>query len=245
MWGQFSLYKNMKTCGWCKVRWIGQMCNLNDRAIHQEVPTITAVSPSVWLSGTKFNHYLPLPQTFIKHMMNPFTVNVHMVLHHFLGHPTVSYEIAWFCNCFGISSSWLPPTSCTIFKVLTFLPKSFKPFEDKCTGYSLISKKTLKHFLCLCSWFQSLKQNFMFAHCSMKRGGKTHIQTNKTKQTTYAWSYYRSIDWAKLPFRQSLAVTNELTTTSYNWFMQETIRAEQYQSCNFTVTVGNHFGINP
>jgi len=81
----------------------------------------------------------------------------------------------------------------------------------------------------------------MFAHYSMGGGG----HTNKTKQkTTYAWSY-RPSDRAKLPFHQSLVVKNELTKTSYNWFMQETIRAEQYQSCNFTVTVGSHFGINP
>jgi hypothetical protein len=66
--------------------------------------------------------------------------------------------------------------------------KSFKPFEDMCTGYSLISKKSVKHFLCLCSWFLESETKPHVFSLLYGEGGKTYTnkqtnkQTNKTRQ---------------------------------------------------------------
>jgi hypothetical protein len=171
IWGQSSLYKNIKTVGWCKVSWTGQICNLDDTEIHQEVSTITAQLAHLYDSVEQSSSISSPSPDICKTSKESF--------HSYCAYGPPSFLVSpssiWPHH--RISSSRLPPTSCIIFKV----PKSFKPFEDV-YRIQLISKKSVKHFLCLCSWFLESETKLYVCSLLHGEGGKKHIQTKQNKQ---------------------------------------------------------------
>jgi len=96
-------------------------------------------------------------------------------------------------------------------------------FKDIRSTYSVISINSSKRFMCFCSWFSRVSNKTWCLLPALWQQGKTQLTHGAATDETAR---------LELSFHHSLRV---ITWIHRNWFMRQTILAQEYQSQNSTV----------